>query len=52
LAKFDYVGIIEVNSLTDKNFKINYNDLKDILDYGVNYDAFSAEDLWFYTNSI
>jgi len=52
LTKFDYIVVIVVNNLTDKNFQLNYSEFKDILDYGVNYDAFSAEDLWFYTNSI
>lgn len=52
LKAFDCVIFIEVNNLTSKELKIDYNDLKDKIDFGIDYDGFSAEDLWFYTNSI
>jgi hypothetical protein len=52
LNDFEFIVVITVDSLTEKCFKVDYSMLKDTLDYGVNYDAFSAEDLWFHTNSI
>jgi hypothetical protein len=52
LSQYSYIEVIEVNSLTEPIFKANHVTFKDILEPGVNYDAFSAEDLWFHTNSI
>lgn len=52
LKDYDYITIVEVKSLIDKEFKINYDELKGEIDFGLCYDGFSIEDLWFHTNSI
>ena len=52
LKEHQYIVFIDVDRLTEKELKIDYNDLKDEIEFGINYHRFSAEDLWFYTNSI
>jgi hypothetical protein len=47
LQEFNSIIYIEVSGLTNKELKLNYNSLKDRLEFGINYDSFSAEDLWF-----
>ncbi|MGM5631614.1 hypothetical protein O2K51_11995 [Apibacter raozihei] len=46
------ITIVGIKSLQKKEFKVDYNLLKDYLDYGFDSKCFSIEDLWFYTNSI
>lgn len=52
LAQYNYIEVITSNNLTEPIFKAAYPNFKELLEPGVNYDAFSAEDLWFHTNSI
>ncbi|MBP6731352.1 MAG: hypothetical protein KA149_04795 [Chitinophagales bacterium] len=47
-----YLSVIEVKDLNGIEFRLDYKDFADYLDEGVNYEAFSAEDLWFGTTSI
>lgn len=51
LKDCSYITFIEVASLFETEFRLNYNELKDEIDFGLSDDGFSAEDLWFYTNS-
>ncbi len=47
-----HLSVIQINDLAEVAFQLDYKNLSDYLDYGVNYEAFSATDLWFITNSI
>jgi len=47
-----YMSPIVVDDLDAEVFKLSYVDLTDYLEYGVDYNKFSATDLWFHTNSI
>lgn len=51
--QFPFLCTIIVGNLDDKNLKLDYNILKNqLLDWEINYNIFSANDLWFNTNSI
>lgn len=50
--KFEFLSIITVEGLNSEIFKMDYNVLAEYFDYGVDYERFSATDLWFHTNSI
>lgn len=52
LEKNNFISVILVKNLNDEILSLNYNDLKDFFDYGLDYNKFSATDLWFQTNSI
>lgn len=52
LQSYGFVTLIETSNFEKKIFKIDYEELKNEIDYGLNSDRFSVEDLWFYTNSI
>ena len=52
IENYTYLSSIIVNDLNAQIFKLEYADLKDYLEYGVDYSKFSATDLWFQTNSI
>ena len=52
LIGHDYITVVETKNLVDKEFKINYDELKDRIDCAGLDDGFSIEDLWFNTNSI
>lgn len=45
------IVFIDANEMTEKVFIINYEALKDYIDYGLPDDGFSAEDFWFVTNT-
>lgn len=45
------IVFIDVNEITEKAFIIDYEVLKDYIDYGLSDDGFSAEDFWFVTNT-
>lgn len=51
-SSYGFVSIIFARDLNLKAFKLDYQALVDYLDYGANYEKFSATDLWFHTNSI
>lgn len=51
LNEFEYVFFIGVDSLSDKNLRINSTELKHEMDIEMFADEFSADDLWFHTNS-
>jgi len=52
LTMYQFLNYIGVDDLDEEGFTLDYSLLTDYLEYGVNYDKFSASDLWFYTNSI
>ena len=45
------IVFIDVNDISEKAFVVNYEMLKDYVDYGLSQDGFSAEDFWFVTNA-
>lgn len=45
------IVFIDADEMTEKAFIINYEALKDHIDYGLPNDGFSAEDFWFVTNT-
>lgn len=47
-----YLSSVTVDDLNAEVLKLDYDDLKDHLEYGGDYGKFSATDLWFQTNSI
>lgn len=47
-----YLSSVIVDDLNAEVLKLDYVDLKDYIEYGVDYRKFSATDLWFQTNSI
>jgi hypothetical protein len=47
-----YLSSVTVDDLNAEVLKLDYDDLKDHLEYGEDYGKFSATDLWFQTNSI
>lgn len=47
-----FLSVIVVDDLNAEVLELNYFDLKDYFEYGINYSKFSATDLWFQTNSI
>lgn len=51
LNEAPYIVFIDSWEITEKAFIINYEALKDYIDYGLPDDGFSAEDFWFVTNS-
>lgn len=52
LENYAFLSLILVSTLNSKTLKLDYDDLHDYLDYGEDYNKFSAMDLWFNTNSI
>lgn len=52
IENYTYLSLIVVDDLNAEVLKLDYTDLKDYFEYGVNYNKFSATDLWFQTNSI
>lgn len=48
----EYLSSIIVDDLNAEVLTLDYNGLKDYFEYGVDYNKFSATDLWFQTNSI
>ncbi|MEO6286521.1 MAG: hypothetical protein ABIN80_26665 [Dyadobacter sp.] len=50
LREYNFITIIEVDDFTDKNLKMDYDGVKEVLDYRSISDFFSVEDLWFHTN--
>lgn len=52
IENYTYLSSIVVDDLNAEILKLDYTDLKDYFEYGVNYNKFSATDLWFQTNSI
>lgn len=52
LGNYDFLSLIAVSNLNSEVLKLDYHDLKDYLEYGLDYNKFSAMDLWFNTNSI
>lgn len=51
LRKYKSLVYISTDSLTEQSFLVDYRKLKDYIDYGLADDGFSAEDLWFLTNT-
>ncbi|SKD09631.1 hypothetical protein SAMN05660461_5520 [Chitinophaga ginsengisegetis] len=51
LSEGQPIVFIDANEMTEKVFIINYEALKDYIDYGLPDDGFSAEDFWFVTNT-
>jgi hypothetical protein len=49
---YSYLSLILVDDLNEEIFELDYDSLKEYVEYGVNYSKFSATDFWFYTNSI
>jgi hypothetical protein len=49
---YPFLSLIVVDDLNEGTLKLDYDDLKDYFDYGIDYRKFSATDLWFHTNSI
>src|SRR5690606_21030035 len=47
-----YLSLILVNDLDSNFLKLDFTDLKDYFEDGLDYSKFSATDLWFQTNSI
>lgn len=45
-----YPWVIKTDSLSHKEFMLDYHELKDRIDFGIDQNSFSAEDLWFFTN--
>lgn len=45
------IVFIDVDEITEKAFIIDFEALKDYIDYGLPDDGFSAEDFWFVTNT-
>lgn len=52
LQEYSFIKIQETKDLNKIEFSLDFEMLKDYIDYNSNYDAFSATDLWFNTNSI
>jgi len=52
IENYTYLGLIVVDDLNVEVLKLDYADLKDYFEFGINYNKFSATDLWFQTNSI
>ena len=52
IENYTYLSLIVVDDLNAEVLKLDYTDLKDYFEYGINYNKFSATDLWFQTNSI
>lgn len=50
LRSYQFIKTIKARSLSEKNFKVHIDTLKNTFD-GLNRECFSAEDFWFYTNS-
>ncbi|WP_142686761.1 hypothetical protein [Chitinophaga polysaccharea] len=51
LSEGQPIVFIDADEMTEKAFIINYEALKDYIDYGLPDDGFSAEDFWFVTNT-
>ncbi|ALR31282.1 hypothetical protein ATE47_12445 [Chryseobacterium sp. IHB B 17019] len=53
LQNYTFINTINVENLSFKTLKLEDGILSDYLDNNIiNYNKFSANDLWFYTNSI
>lgn len=52
IDKYICLRVITVEDLNAEVLTLDYVELKDYLEYGINYNRFSASDLWFHTNSI
>lgn len=52
LAKNDFLCLITVTNINNEELSLNYDEVNDYFDYGMNYQKFSATDLWFLNNSI
>lgn len=47
LRNYDYIVYIEGVDMVTNLYKINYAEVTDILNYGMDNDSFSACDMWF-----
>jgi len=47
-----YLSVVVVDDLNAKVLEIDYLNLKDFFEYGIDYSELSVTDLWFQTNSI
>ncbi len=52
IDNYTYLSSIIVDDLNTEVLKLDYVDLKDYFEYGIDYSKFSATHLWFLTNSI
>ncbi|GAB0157661.1 hypothetical protein CHRYSEOSP005_29410 [Chryseobacterium sp. Alg-005] len=52
LANYSFLNIITTPNLNAQNLKLDDNLLNDYLISNIDHDKFSANDLWFFTNSI
>lgn len=49
---YSFLSIISVDDLNTNVLKLNYDELTEHFEYGIDYNKFSVTDLWFHTNSI
>jgi hypothetical protein len=52
LKDYDFMTFIEVADFKAEILKINYQEFKDRIEFGLNQDQFSVYDFWSATNSI
>ncbi len=52
LKEYHYIDFIEVSSMTQPEFQLDYDELNNYIDFGLNANSFSADDLWFHTNAV
>lgn len=51
IARLNGITVVYVQDFNEENFCIDFDEVKDYLDYIEHKDKFSVVDLWFYTNS-
>lgn len=52
LAKNDFLSLITVININNEELSLSFEEVNNYFDYGMNYQKFSATDLWFQTNSV